>query len=153
MTKGNILVGDFASLDDMMKGLSQDKLVDGGKNKSFCKTCNKKVSYYSRMRIYGAPNYFFVRREKSGDHDKFAFTANDFSIGELAAKKEDQDAKYELNSVICRSGTKNSGHCYTYCKKNDGWYYFSDNTLKKMPDGYKIDKDEEVKKNPFCGIR
>ena len=110
-----------------------------------CKYCKQTNCINTNVILYTIPKYLILSFQRNYKdkyiYNKITYPLN-FNFNEFFGVKEKKNnSNYILDCVIEHSGGPNSGHYTSLCpidKKNEIWYYFSDNSWKKSI-GYQSD--------------
>jgi uncharacterized UBP type Zn finger protein len=148
-----------STFEECIRHYCMNETLDGS-NKYKCGGCNKLSKANKRMTIYKPPRILvlhFLRFTHTGrkivKHVKFpkCFNLRAFVSENVDSKlpKDDQSSHiYHLYGVIVHAGnSSNSGHYYSFVKKEDKWYLCNDERITEVRD-----IDQVLKQNAYILI-
>jgi len=122
----------FQCIDDLVSS------EDMGKDEMYCENCKKNVFGVRKTSVWRMPpviTFCFNRYDIRGNKiDKFIdFPVRKCSFSNLAEKKIDKSATYELYAIANHSGSMGGGHYWAYTKGTNGrWYEYDDDTVSEV---------------------
>ena len=72
------------------------------------------------------------------------FPLDNLDLTQYCVGYDKSNSIFSLTGICNHIGNNNSGHYYSYCKKNDDWYIFDDNNVNKK------DKSTLITQNAYC---
>lgn len=112
------------NLYELLDDFTKTEIVEGWK----CDKCECKKKASKKLYIWRAPNILIIQLKKFNGKPN-VFFPKELDIQKYVSCYNNKPTKYELYSVCNHVGEMNSGHYYSYCKNEDKWMMFDDETI------------------------
>jgi hypothetical protein len=117
-------------------------------NSWYCSNCKKNQEAFKKLEIYRAPNILIVQLKrfdckteniyegflKNKKNDSLVvFPIQNLDIRKYVVEENSRkDSFYDLCAISQHYGTLSSGHYTAFCKNENEWYNFDDESIKKI---------------------
>ena len=132
---------------DLLNDYTSLEILDND-NTWKCDKCLENVNSEKKIVFWNLSEIliFQVKRysnnlQKNNDHINFPMT---LKMGRFTMNYNEDSTNYELCAMSVQEGSLSGGHYYAICKVKEQWYVYNDTNV------FKINKDEVLKKNPYC---
>ncbi|KAL7720734.1 Ubiquitin carboxyl-terminal hydrolase [Entamoeba marina] len=129
-----LLNPNSVSLDWCMKDFFKESVLEKG-NEWKCDGCGKKVNAYQKCIIEFSPNVLIVHLKRFRYVENWRIVKDNQLVTfpfELDLSQYSSEGLYNLVSVVNHRGTMSGGHYYSYCKLNNEWYIFNDDSVTEI---------------------
>ena len=125
-----------STIYDSFNLFCKTQVLDGDNKWKYDKT-NKYYSVNQDTMIWKFPKVLIIHLKRFNNNSEKINNYIDFPIDELDLKDycvgyEKNKSKFKLFGICNHIGRLNGGHYFSYCKKNDNWYKFDDESVSNI---------------------
>lgn len=118
-----------------------------GSNKVFCDQCKMKNDSKKKFMFKTLPNVLVIHLKRFDNYQrkiqKFIRFNNELDMRKYIteAKEHNNGSKYTLYAILIHNGySSNSGHYYSFLKKNNAWYEMNDSSVQKVAESFALNQ-------------
>jgi ubiquitin carboxyl-terminal hydrolase 8 len=135
------------SIYDCFDIFTKKQLLDGD-NKWKNDEDGKYYDIEKNLLVWKFPNILIIQLKRFNNNGQKINTFIDIpynlDLQKYCVGYDKKNSLFSLYAVCNHIGSMNSGHYYSYCKHNNNWYNFDDNSVRK------IDAEDIITNNAYC---